>query len=66
MYAIRSYYDIFPEGQLCVEIDGVIAASSSSLIVEYDPSLEWYNWRAVADDGYIRNHKPKGDRNNFV
>ncbi|RMF44151.1 MAG: GNAT family N-acetyltransferase [Planctomycetota bacterium] len=58
---LASQLEIFPEGQLCVEIDGELAASSSSLILEYDPSLEWHNWKAVADGGYIRNHKPKGD-----
>lgn len=58
---IESQLKTFPEGQLCVEIDGELAASSSSLIVEYDPALEWHNWKAVADAGYIRNHKPKGD-----
>jgi predicted amidohydrolase/ribosomal protein S18 acetylase RimI-like enzyme len=58
---IESQLEIFPEGQLCVEIDGRLAASSSSLILEYDLTLEWHNWKAVADSGYIRNHKPKGD-----
>ena len=58
---IESQLDIFPEGQMCVEIDGRLAATSASLILEFDPSLEWHNWKAVADAGYIRNHKPKGD-----
>lgn len=58
---IESQLSIFPEGQLCIEIDGQLAASSSSLIVDYDPSLEWHNWHAISDHGYIRNHKPKGD-----
>lgn len=58
---IESQLEIFPQGQLCVEIDGQLAASASSLILEYDPKLEWHNWKAVADGGYIRNHKPKGD-----
>ncbi len=58
---IESQLEIFPEGQLCVEIEGRLAASSSSLILEYDASLEWHNWKAVADAGFIRNHKPKGD-----
>ena len=44
---IESQLSIFPEGQLVVEIDGKLAASSSSLILENDPSLEWHNWRAV-------------------
>jgi predicted amidohydrolase/ribosomal protein S18 acetylase RimI-like enzyme len=58
---IASQLEVFPEGQLCVEIDGKLAASSSSLILEFDPSLEWHNWQKVADSGFIRNHKPKGD-----
>lgn len=58
---IESQLAIFPEGQLCVEVDGKLAASASSLIVRYDPSLEWHNWMAVSDGGYIRNHQPKGD-----
>ena len=58
---IESQLKMFPEGQMGVEIDGQLVASASSLIVEYDPSLEWHNWQAVADNGYIRNHKPKGD-----
>lgn len=58
---IVSQLNIFPEGQLCVECDGKLAASSSSLILEFDPALEWHDWKAVADSGYIRNHNPKGD-----
>ncbi|QDV49936.1 carbon-nitrogen hydrolase family protein [Gimesia fumaroli] len=58
---IESQLAIFPEGQLCVEIEGRLAASSSSLILDFDPSLEWHNWKAVADDGFIRNHNPQGD-----
>lgn len=58
---IESQLNTFPEGQICVEIDGKLAASSSSLILEYNPALEWHNWKAVADAGYIRNHNRKGD-----
>jgi predicted amidohydrolase/ribosomal protein S18 acetylase RimI-like enzyme len=58
---IESQLQVFPEGQLCVECDGQLAASSSSLILDYDPAMEWHNWKAVADSGYIRNHRPRGD-----
>ena len=46
---------------MCVEVEGKLAASSSSLILEYDPNLAWHNWKAIADGGYIRNHNNKGD-----
>ncbi len=58
---IESQLEHFPEGQFCIEIDGRLAASASSLILNYAPDLEWHNWSAVSDNGYIRNHQPKGD-----
>ncbi len=58
---IESQIRIFPQGQLCVEIDGQLAATSSSLILTYDPDMAWFDWTKVADNGYIRNHNPKGD-----
>ncbi len=58
---IESQLRNFPEGQICVEIEGQLAASSTSLILEYDPNMAWHDWSKVADAGYIRNHNPKGD-----
>jgi predicted amidohydrolase/ribosomal protein S18 acetylase RimI-like enzyme len=58
---IVSQLTLFPEGQLCVEVEGKLAASSSSLILEFDPRLAWHDWKVVADGGFIRNHNPKGD-----
>ncbi len=58
---IESQLERFPEGQFCVECDGKVAASASCLILEYDPAMEWHNWQAVADNGFIRNHNPRGD-----
>lgn len=58
---IASQLRMFPEGQLCIEIDGRLAASSSCLIVDFGQYSEWHNWKVIADDGYIRNHDPMGD-----
>lgn len=51
----------FAEGQLVVEIDGELAASSSSLIVDYREYDDWHDWITVSDNGMIRNHDPEGD-----
>jgi predicted amidohydrolase/ribosomal protein S18 acetylase RimI-like enzyme len=51
----------FPEGQMCIEIDGELAASSSSLIVDYSDYSEWSNWKEVSDNGFIHNHDSDGD-----
>lgn len=58
---IESQLSIFPEGQICVEYDGKIVASSSSLILDFALYGEMHNWRDVADAGYIRNHNPEGN-----
>ena len=58
---IESQIQMFPKGQMVIEIDGQIAASSGSLIVQYEPNMAWHNWKAISDNGYIRNHNPKGD-----
>src|SRR5690606_20278128 len=58
---LESQLAIFPQGQLGLEIDGRLAASASSLILEYNVNMEWHNWKVIADGGFIRNHNPKGD-----
>jgi predicted amidohydrolase/ribosomal protein S18 acetylase RimI-like enzyme len=58
---IESQLTHFPEGQVAIEIDGQLAASSSSLIIEHDARMAWHDWKAIADNGYIRTHNPKGD-----
>lgn len=58
---IASQLEIFPEGQFVVEIDGRLAASASSLIVDSASHSDWHDWKQVSDNGYIRNHDPQGD-----
>lgn len=58
---VESQLAIFPEGQLCIEYEGKIVASSSCLIVDAVLYSDWCNWKAMSDNGYIRNHDPKGD-----
>ncbi len=57
----ESQLGLFAEGQIGIECDGRLVASSSSLIVDFDEYSEWHNWREISDQGYIRNHNPKGN-----
>jgi len=57
----ESLVTTFPEGQLCVELNGLIVASSSSLIVDFDLYSEWHDWMHISGGGHIRNHNPQGD-----
>lgn len=58
---LESQMRIFPEGQMCVEIDDRVVASSSSLVIDFNLYGEKHSWREIADDGFIRNHNPNGD-----
>ncbi len=58
---IESQLRRFPEGQVVVELDGELVASSSSLIVEFAEHEDWHDWGAISDHGFIRNHTPDGD-----
>lgn len=58
---IQSQLDLFPEGQICLEIDGLLVASSSSLIVDFNLYGDKHSWRDIADAGFIGNHYAEGD-----
>lgn len=56
----ESQLKIFPEGQICVEYQGKLVASSSSLILDFELYKDWHNLDEISDNGFIRNHKPDG------
>lgn len=58
---LESQLAIFPAGQICVEYEGKIIGSSSSLVIEFDEYGEKHSWKDISDSGYIRNHDPEGD-----
>lgn len=51
----------FPDGALCVEINGGIAGSVTGLLIDYDSGDPDHNWEQATDNGYIRNHLPAGN-----
>lgn len=58
---LESQLAMFPEGQLGIEIDGVLVATSSSLIVDEEDFGAYHTFDDVSDKGFIRNHDPEGD-----
>jgi GNAT superfamily N-acetyltransferase len=50
----------FPEGQICVEYDGKIVGSSSSLIVNFEEYENQHTFAQICDKGFVRNHNPNG------
>jgi ribosomal protein S18 acetylase RimI-like enzyme len=58
---LKSHVTLFPEGALCVEVNGEIVGSMTGLIVDFDPSHPDHTWEEITDNGYIRNHNPNGN-----
>lgn len=58
---VESHLATFPEGQIVVEVDGQVAASSSSLVIDFDEYEDGHTWTEISGEGTIRNHDPEGD-----
>lgn len=58
---LTNHTTLFPEGALCIEVEGEMAGSMTGLVVEFDPLYPWHNWGEITDNGYIGNHNPNGD-----
>lgn len=60
---LGNHIRLFPEGALCIEVDGQIAGSMTGLLVgdEAVRPGHAHTWEEVTDGGYIRNHNPHGD-----
>jgi len=56
----ESQLKIFPEGQIGVEYQGKLVASSGSLILDFELYKDWHDFDEISDNGFIRNHKPDG------
>lgn len=58
---LSNHVRLFPEGALCVEVEGRLAGSMTGLLVSIDPAHPEHTWAEITDEGYIRNHDPEGD-----
>lgn len=55
-----NHIELFPEGQVCVEYDGRLIGSSSSLIVDYDTFGDDHTFEDISTDGFINAHTYDG------
>ncbi|MEY2195117.1 GNAT family N-acetyltransferase [Neobacillus sp. BF23-41] len=58
---LANHVYMFPEGALCVEVDGELAGSITGLTIDFDPSDKNHSWEEITDHGYIRNNNPNGN-----
>ncbi len=57
---LMSHVELFPQGAICVEIEGKIVGSITSLLVDFDQENPQHTWEEVTDSGYIRTHLQDG------
>ncbi|MGN7765673.1 GNAT family N-acetyltransferase [Paenibacillus sp. 22594] len=60
---LLNHVTLFPEGALCVEVNGELAGSVTGLKIHFDaeaPALH-HTWSEVTADGYITTHQPDGN-----
>lgn len=58
---LENHISLFPEGAMCIEVDGMVIGSMTGLIVHFDPAHPDHTWEEITDNGYIRNHNPNGN-----
>ncbi|GAB4402557.1 MAG: bifunctional GNAT family N-acetyltransferase/carbon-nitrogen hydrolase family protein [Bacteroidia bacterium] len=59
--SIRTLLDIFPEGQLCIVVNGKVAASALSIIVDYGKFSDDHTYAQITGHYTFNTHDPKGD-----
>ncbi|HET8936206.1 MAG TPA: carbon-nitrogen hydrolase family protein [Polyangiales bacterium] len=58
---LRDHIERFPEGQLGVELDNRLVATSSSLVLKLSELDVKHTFSDVCANGFIRGHDPEGD-----
>ncbi len=58
---ITRLLNLFPEGQICIEIDGKVVAVALSLIVNYSKFGDNHTYSQITANETFTTHDPKGD-----
>lgn len=58
---LSSHLTHFPEGAICVEVNGELAGSLTSLRVSYNPKHALHTWEEITDNGYITTNEVEGN-----
>ncbi|MDQ1146555.1 ribosomal protein S18 acetylase RimI-like enzyme [Bacillus sp. SORGH_AS 510] len=58
---LTNHVTLFPQGALCIEVNGDMGGSMTGLLVDFNPKHPDHSWEEITDHGYIRNHNPNGN-----
>ena len=56
----------FPDGAICVELNGEIVGSMTSLLVHFNIENAAHTWEEITDNGYITTHNKLGNTLDIV
>jgi hypothetical protein len=59
--AIEKLLTVFPEGQLCVEVDGKVVAAALAIIVDYEMFGDNHDYKTITGNYTFETHIAKGD-----
>ncbi len=60
-YHIQKLIDIFPEGQICVVVDGKVAGCALSIIVNYEDFGDTHTYKDITGNYTFNTHDPEGE-----
>jgi GNAT superfamily N-acetyltransferase len=58
---IQELLNIFPEGQICVRVNGKVVGTALSIIVDYDRFGDTHTFEEITGNYTFSTHDPKGD-----
>jgi predicted amidohydrolase/ribosomal protein S18 acetylase RimI-like enzyme len=58
---VKKLMDVFPEGQICVEVNGKVVACALSIIVDYSKFGDSHTYRQITGNEKFTTHDPLGD-----
>lgn len=58
---LTAHLEVFPQGQFVVEVDDLVVASASSMLVDRGRVLEPHTWMTLTGGNELPNHDPDGD-----
>ncbi|RVT57941.1 GNAT family N-acetyltransferase [Niallia taxi] len=58
---LENHVTIFPEGAICVEVEGKLAGSLTYLCIAYNEEEHEHTWSEITADGYITTHSKDGN-----
>ncbi|MFP4557724.1 MAG: GNAT family N-acetyltransferase [Bacteroidales bacterium] len=58
---IQNLLNLFPDGQLCIEVNGVVVACALSIIVDYKKFGDNHTYQKITGNETFSTHNPDGD-----